>query len=702
MAKKPAKPRVPRKPLGRVAAVVGWLIVALVPGIVAALQLFDRLAGLATRHSLDGQAMVAIVGGSLIAAALVLLWKRFLGRRVQRLVHRFGGVAARRPVVLHVGALVAAVAMAAAGGYLLLPPSTKHVLRSWLWGPQVDLAVRQSASGPPIVRADAFVANLPWFCYGCDFGREEWGRGVSRRAGDVEAALRAVREKGINRVAWFLLADGRGAPRFDRDGMPLPLDAAFWSDYDAALDVARKLDIGILWVLLDQQWFFPGRRETDGSDNPVGLAGRAAVVNEKGRRDAFIRDVLTPLVSRYPNERQILGWVLINEPDNAIRKGYLSAAAFASFVEEAAALIREHSSGQPVSVAFNDVESLVGAGVEAPDVLRNLDFLVFHHYPENFPPPAEHVRALIGEPAGANAKPIYIGEFDAQRPPEDGAFEFSRWTATLGYDSAWPWSVNTLAPVASGYSTISTANTERQGIGLTAIAAAMRALELPERLTEFPRRRELAAAALATGLERWAPWMRDGQTVIRTYDKYDSAKAEERKAALRLEDGNLVKVIQDKEVELAEPGGPVARCFVVNESDLKKHKANVTEETTFATQAAESLKQTQGTIRMLPKGAPELTSLLEQEKKETQWLAEFTDKIKKAELEVARATTALDSCNQFKRQSEQTKTAAETRRSQIHEALAEMDRQRWRSMAYLDFWRPELEWATRVGLFVKE
>lgn len=81
------------------------------------------------------------------------------------------------------------------------------------------------------------------------------------RRGEIEAALRAAKEKGTNRITWFLLADGRGAPTFDNYGAA-GLDDRLWADYDVAIDLARTLDVGILWVLIDRFWFFPDRTET--------------------------------------------------------------------------------------------------------------------------------------------------------------------------------------------------------------------------------------------------------------------------------------------------------------------------------------------------------------------------------------------------------------------------------------------------------
>ena len=633
------------------------------------------------------------MGGTLLATAIVLLCDGPLRRRILLLWQWI----VVRPLFVQVGVLVLAVTLAAVGVHLLLPRSTKHVLHSWMWGPQVNLAARR-ASAEPTFASDRFVVNLPWYRYGCDFGDEKgWARSVALHRTDIESALRALTEKGIRRVTWFLLADGRSAPPFDSNGMPLPLDEKFWADYDAALDIARTLDIGILWVFLDQKWFTPDHTELGEDGKRVELVSRAAVLREEAKRDRFIEAVLTPLVSRYPHERQILGWVLINEPDNAVRKGFLSSDALTSFVEKGAATIRQHTTGQPVSVAFNDVESMLSTATQEPDLLRHLDFLIFHHYKDHLPPPADYVRSLLPSDPAADSRAMYIGEFDPRwGATEDGAFEFARWMVTLGYDGGWPWSANTLRTVAQDAFRAEKPDPVKSGIGLAASQRVLQALFLPEALPEFRNRRQLSSLPLqGIDYQRWTRWLRDGQTVLRAYVGYDAEQAKKKMAALSLEAANLLNVVEKKRRELTTE---IARCVDENQSTLNDRENQVSQETESANRQAALLAETRKQIKALGKDAPELASLRDQEKKQAAWVKEYVDKAKLAVAKVEIAKRALAKCREWHGESLATREKAEARLTQIHDQRAEIDRQRLRDQLYVSFWNSELEWSTRAGL----
>jgi hypothetical protein len=301
-----------------------------------------------------------------------------------------------------------------------------HITRSWWSGPQIDLTSRVTGqSFQPVI-------NLPWFNYGQDFGQvAEWGwRGVSQNRGAMEAAFEKLRQSGVNCIAWFLLCDGRGSLKFDSNGYVTGFNPGFFEDYDAALEVAREHKIGIIWVLMDYYIMFPAKEE-----NGYSIFGHADVIEQSEKRQSFFNNALKPLVRRYSYESQIAGWIIINEPENALREGYVSPQAMQAFTREAATLIKQNTYRQPVSIGSADLESLLEySGKHSSD----LDFLVFHHYEKFLPPPASHIRSLM---QGGDSKPIYIGEFDLKSPPLPTA-ELVTWIQRLGYAGLWPWNAN--------------------------------------------------------------------------------------------------------------------------------------------------------------------------------------------------------------------------------------------------------------------
>jgi hypothetical protein len=300
-----------------------------------------------------------------------------------------------------------------------------HIASSWWNGPQIDLTSRvPEQTFQPIV-------NLPWFNYGQDFGHvSPWSWvGASRNRAVIEQTFDRLSEGGVRCVLWFLLCDGRSL-EIDPNGYVIGVGSKFFEDYDAALEIARKYRVGIIWVVIDHYFMHPAKE-----DKGASLFGNADIIEQSDKRQSFLNNALRPILRRYPYESQIAGWVLINEPENAIKQGYVSSGAIGEFTHEAATLIKQSTHRQPVSIACTDLESLIEySGKYAADV----DFFIFHHYEQFLPPPVSRVRELM---AGGNDKPIYIGEFDIDDPPVSIP-QLVRWVPTLGYAGVWPWSAN--------------------------------------------------------------------------------------------------------------------------------------------------------------------------------------------------------------------------------------------------------------------
>ena len=137
-------------------------------------------------------------------------------------------------------------------------------------------------SSPPFLIG----ANLPWVCYGIDFGANAWcpGGGVAQPAARARLDLTfgQLARSGVRCVRWFLLCDGRAGIRFSDGGRPLGLDDMIMRDLDAALDAARRHGLQIMFVLLDFLWC-----DTPRAVRGVQLGGRADVLASRGSRAAF-------------------------------------------------------------------------------------------------------------------------------------------------------------------------------------------------------------------------------------------------------------------------------------------------------------------------------------------------------------------------------------------------------------------------------
>jgi hypothetical protein len=149
--------------------------------------------------------------------------------------------------------------------------------------------------------------------------------------------------------------------------------------------------------------------------------------------------------------KQIAGWIVINEPENILRQGYVSEEAMRLFVREVSLAIKNTDKDQRVGIADMDIHSMV----QFADI-DTIDFLVFHDYEDYLPLGAELVQKylsmrLFRDPNKPYPKPIFFGEFDLDRPvkgkcdPINGECDLNKFAVAvrgLGYAGAWPYSLH--------------------------------------------------------------------------------------------------------------------------------------------------------------------------------------------------------------------------------------------------------------------
>jgi hypothetical protein len=278
---------------------------------------------------------------------------------------------------------------------------------------------RDADSQPPFLSG----ANLPWVHYGIDFGANAWrpegGIAQAEERAQLETVFAGLAASGVRYVRWFLFCDGRAGIAWA--GRPIGLDDFVFRDIDAALDIAGRHGIRIMFVLLDFLWCDPAS-VTRG----VQMGGRAHVLTDPASRDALLDVVLRPLLDRYGEEPAILAWDIINEPEwiKTVEPADLHA-----WLGETVALI--HS-------VTNHPATIGSAGVRWREryVDLNLDFYQVHWYDS-----LKHQPSLdtpIAE-LGFN-KPVLLGEFPtrgSKRTPE----EIVNAARAAGYSGAFYWSV---------------------------------------------------------------------------------------------------------------------------------------------------------------------------------------------------------------------------------------------------------------------
>lgn len=275
--------------------------------------------------------------------------------------------------------------------------------------------------------------NYPWLGYGHDFGTTAWGHdGVSAPSStsQIEADFADMKEQGVHVLRWFLFADGRASPEFDEAGFVTGFDDHFYADFDKALEIAHKNDIYLIPVLWDYLLADTGR-EVSGA----WLGGRAPLITDPEVQQSFLDNALLPLLERYGQNKTIIAWDVMNEPEGAtIVSGgdwvseSVSLEAMQSFVATLAEYIHDHSS-QQVTIGSASRGGLL-FWVDA-----DLDFYQYHYY-DHFE--AQHPFDYSAQDLELD-KPVIIGEF----PTHNTSRTLTDYLDTIwqnGYAGALAWS----------------------------------------------------------------------------------------------------------------------------------------------------------------------------------------------------------------------------------------------------------------------
>jgi len=239
-------------------------------------------------------------------------------------------------------------------------------------------------------------ANLPWVHYGIDFGGNAWrpdgGIGQPSERLETDAAFRQLAASGVQCVRWFLFCDGRAGICFTERGRPQGLDDFLIRDVETALDVAGRHGIQIIFVLLDFHWCANVR-----AMRGVQMGGRAHLLADRSHRAALLDLVFRPLLERCGQERAILAWDIINEPE-WIRT--LTSDQLYDFLGEAVSLVHANAM-QPVTIG--------SAGTRWRTFYQGLglDFYQVHWYDAlTGQPPLETPVSALGFD-----RPVVLGEF---------------------------------------------------------------------------------------------------------------------------------------------------------------------------------------------------------------------------------------------------------------------------------------------------
>ncbi len=306
------------------------------------------------------------------------------------------------------------------------------------------MLLRMQRNGPQALPKGFMLGvNYPWHHYGQDFGTNSWGHtGVSDPAArqSVDADFAYLEKQGVTRIRWFLFCDGRAGIRYATDGSVIGLDDFVFPDMDAAIELAARHHIQIVFVFFD--FHLLKTREVVGG---VQVGGRSTLIADAKLQRTLVENAIVPVLKRYAHEKQIIAWEVINEPEWSMQLGPFSSAAI-NFLHRMHAVRTMDEVPAPIMVDFvKRVAALVhadtqqwvtlgSAGGKYLSMWKNcsLDFLEVHYYGSLMPwfvQPAQSfnskVPILVGEFPSSNKLPLFLDDF-----------------LMNGYSGAFIWSLN--------------------------------------------------------------------------------------------------------------------------------------------------------------------------------------------------------------------------------------------------------------------
>ena len=282
--------------------------------------------------------------------------------------------------------------------------------------------------------------NYPYHRYGNDFGGNGWGSyGVHDPStyAEVDADFARLSSLGVRTVRWFVFADGRAGITFDAAGLPTGLDAFVMPDFDAALEIAQRHNIGLNLVLLDYRFMWNAQ-----TDNGVQLGGHASVLATPAGQGALIRNVFEPVFKRYARHPAILSWEVMNEPEWTLLDAGtvdrekisqpLSLADFRAFAQ------------LTVDAIHTVAQSYATIGCADAKWAQNwvglsLDYYQIHYYDWMKTYSTDNLFAMRADSLHFD-RPVVVGEFPADHSTVGGLRNYLDTWYGSGYAGAWAWS----------------------------------------------------------------------------------------------------------------------------------------------------------------------------------------------------------------------------------------------------------------------
>ncbi|HYU75664.1 MAG TPA: hypothetical protein VEL31_23585 [Ktedonobacteraceae bacterium] len=148
--------------------------------------------------------------------------------------------------------------------------------------------------------------DYPWNNYGYDFSNSS--SNVHGQYSTVNNTFADLQANGTHVTRWFVFNDFRAAPLVNNNtGMVTGLPVNFFQSFDDALAIAHRHNIYLIPDMLDGITLL--------GKNSTNVSVHSKIFTDPIVRQSFFDNAVKPMLQRYGNNRNILAWSPINEPD---------------------------------------------------------------------------------------------------------------------------------------------------------------------------------------------------------------------------------------------------------------------------------------------------------------------------------------------------------------------------------------------------
>ncbi|MET0793545.1 MAG: cellulase family glycosylhydrolase [Polyangiaceae bacterium] len=304
--------------------------------------------------------------------------------------------------------------------------------------------------------------NVAWFNFASDIPNPD----ISK----FTALFKNVKAAGGSAVRWWFHTTGMTTPGYDGSGKATPISAANIADLKKILDAASAEGVGVVISI----WSF-GMLDSAQTSNATVLANNKLLLENDTNRQAYIDNVLTPMVTALKGYHGLFAWEIFNEPEGMTsdKGGWTNPSTSRTAAVNLQKTVNWFTSAihnaDPSALVTNGANNfstlspskgtnlwsdsaLVGAGSKANGTL---DFYEVHYY-NTYSGASANSPFLHPVSYWGLDKKVVIGEFWTDAT--DGVAATDLYTNLYGsdYSGAWAWqyvSVDNPGPT-SGASTI--------------------------------------------------------------------------------------------------------------------------------------------------------------------------------------------------------------------------------------------------------